>query len=283
MRHAVLVVGVVGCGRVGFVPASDANEVLRCDPSTPFSEVRSVPGLDNVGDVFFARFSADELEVYFHDNTGQVRTARRDVATSPFSLPTPIDLGAPGSSNRDVTLSLDGLSMAFRSSRQGGDRIWGGTRATTDVEFTAFTLLLPEVQEPQTQPAISGNNARLLYTIGAPAEDIVEASADPAGGFGVGVPLDTVNTSADETYATPSSDGLVIYFGREVPAEEFDIFLARRPSTSEPLLVEPVAELNSPAKEEPSWLSVDRCRLYFTRWDAARQNPRAFVAERRPD
>ena len=137
------------------------------------------------------------------------------------------------------------------------------------------------------QPYILPDGSALYFVSfrpGAGDADIYRSSFQ-AGQFGPPVIVSTINTPLPEYTPTPTADELAIYFASnraDAPAKgSFDIWMAKRASRSAnfdpPVNIQ---ELNTANLEEPSWISPDKCRLYFTRYGAT--GYKIFVASRSP-
>ncbi|MBN1459360.1 MAG: serine/threonine protein kinase [Armatimonadetes bacterium] len=100
------------------------------------------------------------------------------------------------------------------------------------------------------------------------------------------VRVEKLNSPFSETSPVCSFDGLELYFGSTRPVgdegeREFDIWVSSRAhrgaAWSAP---ENVKELNSPAQEEPAWLSQDGQRLYYARAERRKEPKDICLAER---
>jgi len=61
-----------------------------------------------------------------------------------------------------------------------------------------------------------------------------------------------------------TSDELVIYFSADLGSTDEDIFMARRSSVNDGFgMPIAVTELNTSTFDFPTWLSRDRCRMYY--------------------
>jgi hypothetical protein len=92
-----------------------------------------------------------------------------------------------------------------------------------------------------------------------------------------------LDTPFAESSPTPSADDLELYFGSNRPGGKgsHDIWVVTRPNTRTPW-GEPrnVEELNTPAQEEPGWLSEDGLRLYYARAEKRKKPKDILLAKR---
>ena len=138
----------------------------------------------------------------------------------------PVNIGAPINSpyyDAEVTLSADGLSLYFGSSRPGGygDRdIWFATRETVDSPWSEPRNLGPVVNSPayDNSPSLSTDGCVLLFSSTRPCgfgdRDLwVTRRATTADTWTEPVNLGSVvNSSSRETAPCISADGSTIYF-----------------------------------------------------------------------
>lgn len=280
-RALAAAVLVAGCGRVGFEPPIDAPAKPPCDPSAPFGAPSLVAGLNATSYAAVARLSTDELEVFFQAipaTTKQIYTARRPTTAESFGAWQLLGINDATVDNYDATLSRDGVTLLFASPRPGGSGgidIYRATRATPSGDFGA-PALVAAIDTPinEDQPYVMGSNAAVWYnSVASGSEDIWEALS------GAGAPVSSLNSPKSETFPTPSADGTVVYFGSDRAGPGHDIYVATRASVADPFAPPvPVVELDTPAEDEPSWLSPDLCRLYLTSTRLGTSN--VFVAER---
>jgi hypothetical protein len=130
----------------------------------PFDGPINVSELNSPGTEQGPEISSDGLRLYF-DDFGRIYVAERASAADAFGPPTPfLELDAPGSDDRFITLTDDELTAVFASERGGGSRL--------DLYLTTRSSLTAPFGEPQridevssafddTQPHISGDGARL--------------------------------------------------------------------------------------------------------------------------
>jgi Tol biopolymer transport system component len=107
---------------------------------------QAVPGLNSMGKVEAARFSADELSVVFHSQTNSMGlwdlyTASRSDKNSPFSNIRNITELNSISPDTGPSLSADGLTIYFASTSSGQWQCYTAMRTTRDSAFGAPQLM----------------------------------------------------------------------------------------------------------------------------------------------
>jgi len=117
------------------------------------------------------------------------------------------------------------------------------------------------------EPYIVRDGAALYFTMDpgqAGGRDIYRAEKSGGSGWAITLVGGAVSTSSPESHPVVSEDELTIFFSRGPGASE--IWTATRASKSAPFdVADPVGALNvGTADDRPSWLSPDRCTLYFT-------------------
>jgi Tol biopolymer transport system component len=196
-----------------------------------------------------------------------------------FAVPTDLPLNSTGFDG-GPSISDDGLSLFFISDRpggQGGD-VWMATRATTSGPFLSPANLGPVVNGPGDEgaPSISSDGLSLYFDSDASRQggqgsgDIwVTTRPSTSAPFGAAANLGpTINTSFAEGHPDISADGLSLYFssGRPGTCGEGDIWVARRPTTTEPFGI-PVnlgPAVNTCASDEEPSISADGLALFFS-------------------
>jgi len=155
--------------------------------------------------------------------------------TKPFGAPVPLTtLNLPGDDDRAARLTPDELTIYFASDRTGERRIYRATRATVDAPFGAPTML-DELTTPggidflTATPSADGLELFVEQrpSAGGGASDLRRLTrAAPAGPFGSGADLDSVNTSANETDPNLGGGDLELWLART--GATADIFIAKR-------------------------------------------------------
>ncbi len=261
--------------------------VASCDLSKPFAPAIEAPGVHQVGVVdVHASLTDDELTIYFGSNrsdptsqTMHIYSATRPARDAAFTTPAPVGstFSTEGESNPSV--SPDGNTIYFDSLRpvpggvQGSPNIFTSTRANAAVVFPTGT----KVGGPGLiSPSIT-DDGRVLYVADLSSGGL--ARFDKVGsGFGVAQPVDLQTTMS--VTAPASRDDLALYLSSGDTIGN-DILVTKRTSTSKPFSgPTEVTELKTTATvAEPSWISVDGCRLYL-RYQATGDKSRIYVATR---
>ena len=236
----------------------------------------------------------DELTIYFYsDRSGNadIFTATRASRTATFGTP----LAAAGvnttASEAWPTLTADGLTMFFESTRSGPYQVLVATRTTLVAQFSAGAPVANLNAGPTDgQPFVLPDESALYFVTNRTGTsgglDLYRAARGVGGQFGVPAPVSTVNTPSNEYAPVATSDELAIYFSSNragsLTKGNSDIWMARRASPTanfDPPV--DVQELNTPDEEWPDWMSPDRCRMYFTR-NVSGTARTIYVAERSP-
>jgi Tol biopolymer transport system component len=260
-----------------------------CDVTTPFGTPRAVTELDSSSGQANATLTSDERVVYFASNresTGadfDIFVATRSALTDPFSSPARVDVLSTTSDDRGTSISPDGLRIYFHSSRSGEYHIWTAAKPDLQSSFASPSMVdgVNQTGAGDEDPWIVANGQVLYFTSNrsSSAGNIYRSTLGPAG-FQTPTILRELGNAAAPVL---TDDELVIYFaalgpGVDAGGNDFDIWMARRSAVTDgfgtPI---PVTELNShPGYEFPSWLSMDRCRIYFMR------GYQIYMAERAP-
>jgi hypothetical protein len=256
-----------------------------CDIATPFGAPREVPELNHATlGQSDATLTDDELTVYFTRQVAganfDIYVATRSSRTATFGTPTRVDEVSTGADDRGAMISPNGLRLYFHSSRDGGYEIWSASRPDLQSVFGAPT----KVAGVNSSTAVDGDpwivaDGQSLY-FGSDRDAPGGIYRSKLGPAGFQAPT-RVTELGDSAAAVLSSDETVIYFGSArsgVVANDADIWMARRTTVNDgfgaPVRV---SELSTPTLfEYPTWLSRDRCRMYFMR------GYRIMFAERSP-
>jgi len=254
-----------------------------------------VPGVnqDSSNDSI-ARLNPDELTIFFaSDRSGgsgsnDIYSATRTSRTASFGTPQLVAGVNTSSNDAFPSVTSNALNLFLESSGPGTYDVYVATRTSTAAQFSTPSLV-PNVDSNlgDGQPHILADGSALYFVSFRPGvgdADIYRSSFQ-AGQFTAPVIVSTINTPSPEYVPTPTSDELAIYFASnraDAPSKgSFDIWMAKRASRSADF--DPpvnVQELNTANLEEPSWISPDKCRLYFTRFGAT--GYKIFVASRSP-
>jgi ankyrin repeat protein len=243
--------------RAGNLPPTDSAgaDLIFGNPTNLGPSVNS-----SVGD-YDPSISADELELYFNSyragGLGQAdiwvttRKTKADPWGRPVNLGPTVNSPAP---DNTPSISADGLSLYFSSTRSGGyggRDLWMTTRKTKSAPWSEPANLGPTVNSPADDhaPSISSDGLE-LYFAGHP---LSPESARPGGSGGAdlwvttrktprdrwGTPVNlgpTVSSSFADTSPSISGDGLLLYFTSDRPGGSGagDIWVTKRKSKGDP-------------------------------------------------
>jgi Tol biopolymer transport system component/tetratricopeptide (TPR) repeat protein len=230
------------------------------------------------------------------------------LARADFTFGQPTNLGVPiNTPEMDATpsISADGLSLYFASSRPGGfggvGDIWMTQRATRNDPWSTPVNLGPVVNSSaaEASPSISADGLSLFFCDGARG---FSAPQRPGGLGGVDLwvttrtspeaewqpPLNlgpTINSTSFDAEPAISSDGLSLYFESERPGGYggLDIYVASRATRDDPwgTPVNLGPPVNSGISDAGPSISMDGRALFFHRfegsdwdlWMATRRTP----------
>ncbi|MFC1636284.1 protein kinase [Planctomycetota bacterium] len=193
---------------------------------------------------------------------------------------TPTNLGPTVNSwtmDSAPSISADGLSLYFSSTRSGGwADLWVTTRATVSDPWDPLGILGPTINSPYTDdtPSISDDGLTLYFSSLRPGGhdnmDLWKATRQTTDDeWAAPVNLGpTINSSAFDWSPTISADGLLLVFCSDRPGgigKATDLWMTRRSTTDDPWL-EPVnlgPPVNSPSIEATPSISADGLLLFF--------------------
>lgn len=281
---SLLALVLVGCGDLSSpatVDATVAHDGMRdgpsgCNPDLPFGNVHPVAGLATAGNDEFLSLSPDELTVYISSDLAAPTTpnfdlysATRGSLTAGFGALAPLTALMTDADDRSPSISADGLTLLFHSSRGGNYDLYASTRPSTSAPFSAATPLGAAINTPaiETGPALARSGGLLYFTRSTATTDEIFVATLGATGFGAAVPVTELNAGGPASRAVIAADGLTIYWAsqRAGGSGQQDIWTARRATVQDAFGgVHDVTELATAKQEFPDALSTDGCRLYFT-------------------
>jgi Tol biopolymer transport system component len=203
-----------------------------------------------------------------------------EVANADFIFGTPTKVPNVNSSSRDfnASISADGLSLFFISTRSGGvggTDIWVTTRETTEDTWDTPVNLGPTINTSGGDGGVSISSDGLsLYfsstrSSGYGSGDLWITTRDTISNeWGTPMNLGSmVNSSSDQCYPSISSDELELYFASNVGGGigRYDIWVTTRTTTDDGW-GEPVnlgATVNSSAYDVDPGISADGRTLFF--------------------
>ena len=276
MKKTILIVLVLALGLVAKVAKADFT----------FGEPTEVPNVNSSSNEVNASISTDGLTLFLCSNRPggvggyDVWVTTRE--TKEDDWVTPVNLGPTINSSRydgRVSISFDGLSFYFGSTRTGGygdGDIWVMARETIYNEWGTPMNLGPLVNSSADQfcPSISPDSLALYFASnrsgGIGGYDVWvtrrETIYDP---WGTPVNLgQTVNSWAPEADPGISADGRMLFFinsSRSGGYGQQDIWMTRRATTNDPwgesVNLGPI--INSSASENYPNISADGSTLFF--------------------
>ncbi len=167
----------------------------------------------------------DGLTVYLTSaaSTALVGVSYRPTNSSAFTSPSPVDVeGSPLSSAR-ARLSADSMTLYWSDASHALNqaRRIDGTRDSFTVPMVVTTLAV-------TDFAISADELTLFWSYSPGADIYVSTRTSKYMPFGSGVPVENVNSSADDVPLFVTREGCELYFRSNRTSFE-SIWVARRP------------------------------------------------------
>jgi len=292
-----------GCGSVaggvGDSPSTEDEAVIarakppRCNLARPFDPPFALAGLNTTAWEFVPALSSDELTIYFASTrpggpgATDIYVATRASTAVTFGIPMLLaGVNSPDSESRP-TLPADGLTIYVTSTSGGVSRIARATRPSTSASFGALVPVAALNSTPSTSSNFGAYvlpDHRAIYFVstrsGGPQLYRAARTGDT---FAPPVVVTVENfPGAVVNHPVVSADEKTLLFPSLLPGGkgDLDIWVATRSSTAEnfkaPTLV---TELNTPAQDQPGWLSPDGCTLYFSRM-VGPDNVDLYVAHR---
>jgi Tol biopolymer transport system component len=251
-------------------------EPAACDVTKPFSAPTRLPGAwDPNGWYSTPRLSPDELTIYYTTvvgNVAKVGRATRPSITSAFGAPSMITPEESTANDNDPSVSSDHLQIWFQSTRSGGQHIWTATRASTNTDFGAPSMV-PVVNSTASEAHAyfrkTGGELWFISTRGDAANHyhIYMSKVSGTASFTAPLPVAELNSPSNDFAPQPSEKGLTMLMisDRAGGKGSFDLYIATRASTELPWNApQPILELNTTNFESGGWLSEDGCRITFS-------------------
>jgi hypothetical protein len=265
-------------------PCNDCGGTVQCDGSCPratgpFEPPQRHP-LSSPGRDDSLVLSADRLlGLIASDRPGgvggtDIYLSTRSSPGDAFSAPTLVAGVNTDAYERSPRISRDLLRLYLESDRSADSELYVARRPDTASPFRTSALGppgLPGVNDtdPFLMPdelTIYFSSNRILGKLGS--RDIYRASrASGDTRFGPAAPVPGLSSPEDDMSPLVTKDELVVYFAssRRGPGSRLDVYRATRASKTAPFDPPvPVAELNTPADEYPTWISPDECELYLS-------------------
>lgn len=276
MRTVGTIVGVLsaGCGSVDDDSMSPSG--LPCDLSKPFADVRQLSGINSSTDEAHGTFSGDELTIYYFRNrmTGNadfdIYTATRANRDEPFGPSAALPALNTGADERGGSLSADGLTLFFYSSRLNGYEVYVSVRPNREAPFPEPVAISSiGTADHEQNPFITADGKYFYFTrtpLNTGISEIYRATTSPTGiTNAMGIP--EIKSFGGATRPVLSADNLTIYFTSDHVGGlgSLDIWSATRASSNAAFEgFTNVASLNEGSLDFPDWISHDGCRIYFT-------------------
>jgi Tol biopolymer transport system component len=255
--------------------AGSGDAPAVCNPTGAFGTPMLVDSLNTAGDDEGApRFTADELQAVLNrTNSGSTDSdlyiANRASTSTAFGTPAAMTAENTTSNEYNPTVSSDGLTLFFDSTRSGS-HIWVATRTTTLGSFGAPSQVAEVTSNANdVQPFITADGQELWFTSdragGLGGYDIYRA-VKSGNAFGTPEAVPGLSSADDEILPVVSADKLTAYFAsdRAGGMGGTDIWMSHRSTTADSFPAPTVVpELSSSAIDYPGWISPDNCRFYF--------------------
>jgi len=272
VRLGIAVALLAGCGRIGFDEgraepdaAVGPAQSSTCDPTAPFGPAVRIAELSGASRDRALRLMPDELSGYVAsdragDGAESIYMVARADARRAFSIASEPVLAIAS----EPALAGDGTFVLFE---RGAD-IWIAAREGLD-ELAAIGVAAELSTgaldaEPYVQP--TGDDVYFASDRDGNGGDLYHALR-VGSSFVVPARIAELATAFDEGAPVVSVDGRELFFRSDRPAAlgGANIYVAER-ATAEDVWGPPalVIGASSDASDEPSWLSIDRCRLYLT-------------------
>jgi hypothetical protein len=204
----------------------------------------------------------------------RIYTATRARFTDPFGPPQLM----PGINPTGLayqfapSVTLDGLSFYLNQADNGSDVILVSTRAKRSLPFGPPSILatvnMPGLNSANPMVTPDGS-AIYFYVVGpqVPIAGMYTSSKDDAGAFSTPTPVSAINKGGEANNLTVSANQLTVLFSSprgEDAGHDDDIWISQRTSTANDWAPPSrVANVNSAATDNPTWISGDGCRLYL--------------------
>jgi Tol biopolymer transport system component len=238
---------------------------------TPFGPPEQLTGFGLTGNLWGPALSSDGLTLYFSSDAGSsedLYVATRNDRGVVLTPAQPVSELNSTTLDSSPSLSADGLVLHFCSTRTGtvGNRdLMVATRPDPSSPFESPTWL-SELNTPgrEQNPDLTPDLRTIVFSSDDDLYMAERASEnDP---FGPAQALAAINSSAADSGAAFSADGLALYFASQRPggAGNWDIWLSTRPDRTSPFAAPvDVAEVNGSDREFDPELSADGTELLF--------------------
>lgn len=248
-----------------------------CDVDASFGTPTPFGSLNTVSQDAHMSLLPNELSAVFQSNRDggvggvDLYTATRTTIGDTWTAVTDVTPVNTTANDNDPSISGDALTL-FLS--HAGD-IYQATRPTPTGTFGAPALLASVSSAASDFAPLALPDGSKLYLSSTRDSDagvasLYVAAAASDGGFSAAALVNGSNLSiGDNRFAAVTGDELVMYFasnrGGIGTQGGFDVWVATRTSKTTGFgAPRVVAEVSSASDEHPTWISSDRCRLYFS-------------------
>lgn len=242
--------------------SADAREPT-CAASM-FTTSAPVSDLNSPASEVYLRMAADELTAYFarQEPDEILYVTTRPSTTAPFAMPSKLPI--TGNSTLETTspsVTADGLTLYFTSNRTGtlgGRDIYRATRLVTTTNFGTITQLtaLSSASAENDAYVVPDGSAIYFSSNRSGMSRIYRAAVQ---GTTFGSVDEVLSDTLGLTRVVVSPDELTMLY-----TTGGDLRLSVRASTTVSWLPGAnVAALDTTGSDLPSWISADKCRLYY--------------------
>ena len=267
-RWLTLLLALSGCGRVNFDPLG--GDAQACDPTAPFGAPVLIPELaDPTFDESSLRLLPDELSGYYwRGNVGarDIYLATRPTPTEPFTLSVVPGLDS-ATDELDPAPSSDGTFMVLRLELNPSD-LFIATRNAPDSFTTPTALTTVNIAaNHDRQPFLPIGRDELFFSSTRSGFGDIYVSTRNGTSFSAPTLVGELASTMDDGDPIVTPDGLTIYFRSNRPSvlDNYNIFRATRSTPTEAFgAATYIDNINTPANDNPSWISPDDCRLYMS-------------------
>jgi Tol biopolymer transport system component len=214
-------------------------------------------------------FTEDRLDIVLRRGP-QIFEATRATTSSPWADIQPVVAIDGDGYEINPALTADGLALYFSTDISGTNDIWVVTRATRQSAWSAPVRVDDlDTNANETGSYVTPDGKHFVYESDMLGDNYDLYIAERTGllTFGAAVPLEAVNSTADdgEGRLFDSGRGVVFSSSREGSTRGSDIYIATRPMPSGPFSnVRALDEINSLTDDFDPWISEDGHVLMFS-------------------